>query len=158
LVSGGIGIAPLVFLSQILSRKGYSHEFLAGFKSSLELIPLRRIVPFDIKLQVITEDGSEDSRGMVSDLLAKRLEEHKGSQKGNLFLYSCGPTAMQVKVSKMARHHSIPCQVSLESVMACGVGACQGCVVPSSPEGMRYLRVCKEGPVFWSHQINWELL
>ena len=73
-------------------------------------------------------------------------------QKTHLVLYACGPHAMLAAVSRIAAEHSIPCYVSMEERMACGLGACMGCSVPMKAGG--YKRVCKEGPVFDSREID----
>ena len=68
-------------------------------------------------------------------------------------IYACGPNAMLASVSRLAAEHSIPCYVSMEERMACGLGACMGCSVPMKAGG--YKRACKEGPVFDSREIDW---
>ena len=102
-------------------------------------------------MHIATEDGSAGTRGMSTDILNTFLS--KQEKKSHLALYACGPRAMLVAVSRVAEEHSIPCYVSLEERMACGLGACMGCAVGMKAGG--YKRVCKEGPVFDSREIDW---
>jgi dihydroorotate dehydrogenase electron transfer subunit len=88
---------------------------------------------------------------MSTDILNAFLT--KMEKKTRLALYACGPHAMLAAVSRIAALHSIPCSVSLEERMACGLGACMGCSVGMKAGG--YKRVCKEGPVFDSREIDW---
>ncbi len=89
---------------------------------------------------------------MATDILNMFLT--KMERRTHLVLYACGPHAMLAAVSKIAAEHSIPCYVSMEERMACGLGACMGCAIPMKTGG--YRRVCKDGPVFDSQEIEWE--
>jgi dihydroorotate dehydrogenase electron transfer subunit len=105
------------------------------------------------EFQIATEDGSDGREGVVTDLLADQIE--KGDRK-RLRIFACGPRPMLIRVAAMARENRIPCQVSLEAAMACGVGACQGCAIKASPGGDRpYLHVCTDGPVFPIEAVDW---
>jgi dihydroorotate dehydrogenase electron transfer subunit len=91
-------------------------------------------------------------QGTVLDLMEDRRHELLGKEPA---LYVCGPPGMLKGVARWARSEGIPCQVSLESPMACGVGVCLGCSVRASGDA-EYLRVCQEGPVFDARAIDWE--
>ncbi|MBN1848221.1 MAG: dihydroorotate dehydrogenase electron transfer subunit [Deltaproteobacteria bacterium] len=153
LVAGGIGVAPLFFLAQTIHTT--NTQIMMGFGSSNEIIPVDVMGDFKIQYSISTDDGTHGHGGLVTELLATSLEKHTW-HPSSLSLFSCGPKPMLKRVAEMALEHHIPCQVSIEAVMACGMGACQGCVVRSgSHETQTYQYVCKDGPVFFSHQIDW---
>jgi dihydroorotate dehydrogenase electron transfer subunit len=144
LVAGGMGIAPMGFLGRRLKSLKLKHELLYGCRSSSELIPS------DIKIcSISSDDGSCGKKGLVTSLLPDKLESCQ-----NPVVYACGPWPMLKAVARICQNKNIPCQVSLESFMACGVGACQGCVVRSSDGS--YISVCDKGPVFDSRLIDWD--
>jgi len=150
-VAGGIGIAPLVSLMQSLNRRPC--ECLIGCRTAAELVPLDGLVPPDGVIRVITDDGSSGRRGLVTDLLEERLGR---KEKPPGLICACGPQPMLREVARLAAEAHVSCQVSLEARMACGVGACQGCVVAASAgAGGGYLRVCREGPVFDAEEVDW---
>ena len=153
LVGGGIGIAPLVFFGQFYREmKG---PFMMGFRSDKDVISPRRITGDDTGFLVATDDGTRGHPGPVTDLLEERLR----GNGGEVAVYTCGPKPMLRKVAQITMALGIPCQVSLEARMACGLGACQGCAVKaSSDSGKSYVHVCKEGPVFEAEEIDWERL
>jgi dihydroorotate dehydrogenase electron transfer subunit len=151
LIGGGSGFPPLHFLS--LRAGARAHLFL-GSRNRECLPPVSVIKSFSKrveKVHIATEDGSSGRRGMSTDMLESFLNrmEHKTS----LVLYACGPHGMLAAVSRIAAEHSLPCFVSMEERMACGLGACMGCSIPVKTGG--YQRVCKEGPVFDSREIDW---
>jgi len=103
---------------------------------------------------VATEDGSLGEQGVVTKVLEQRLAALNGAAS----IFACGPHGMLHAVAAIADRRSIPCQVSLEGYMACGMGACLGCVAPGrdhSPETPDFLCVCTDGPVFDSAQLKW---
>ena len=154
LVAGGIGAAPLHFLAGTLKFRPM--EFMAGFGTSGDIIPLSQETGYATGISIATDDGSQGYPGMVTGLLDEYLS---GDAHGKdlMSIYACGPSAMLKKVSFIASHRNIPCQVSLEALMACGLGACQGCAVKiqSQDDQPFYRHVCKDGPVFPSHIIDW---
>jgi dihydroorotate dehydrogenase electron transfer subunit len=101
-------------------------------------------------VEIVTDDGSEGRAGLVSGLVEERLGSDAPGQ-----VFAVGPAAMLRKVIELALDAQIPCQVSLESRMACGVGACLGCVVRvrSTDEQPQYKRVCVDGPVFDAREV-----
>jgi dihydroorotate dehydrogenase electron transfer subunit len=157
LVSGGIGIAPLIFLAQVM--KGRDMEFMAGFSSSAEIIDPGNIGFSANNISLATDDGTKGYAGTVTDLLEKFLKKQSG-QITTFSLYSCGPSPMLKRIASIAIDYNITCQVSMETAMACGLGACQGCAVKASSfeDAPLYYRVCKEGPVFGSDRIDWSCI
>ena len=144
LVGGGAGIAPLLHLSKCLAAKGVHPDILLGGRTAA-LIPVREeFLPFGT-LHIATEDGSLGHRGMVT--------QHPIFPYTYDHIYTCGPTPMMKAVARHALECGIACELSLENLMACGIGACLCCVVDSD-QGHRC--VCKEGPVFNANQLkNW---
>ncbi len=147
LVGGGIGIPPLLELAKQLKCKktvvlGYRDEntFLADeFRQYADVL-------------IATEDGSVGTKGFVTDCIEQNDIEANA-------LYSCGPLPMLKSVAKLAEQAGIPAYVSLEERMACGIGACLGCVVKTKDKdahtNVNNARICKEGPVFNAKDIDW---
>ena len=153
LVAGGIGVAPLLFLAQHTGTAPI--QLLMGFGSAVEIISLEQILDRPIDFIIATDDGSAGHAGPVKDLLEARLN-HGEFEKDAASIFTCGPEPMMKKVAAMALERGIPCQVSLEAAMACGVGACQGCSVKAaSKEDRTYCHVCSDGPVFPVKAIDW---
>lgn len=153
LIGGGMGIAPLIFLSQSLVHDNF--EFMAGFGSAGDVITPRTLLDIDIEIDVSTDDGTEGYSGFVTDMFHEYLDKNA---HGNelLSVFTCGPGLMMKKVAEQALGSNIRCQTSLEAIMACGLGACQGCAVQTSPgEEQKYYHVCKDGPVFSAEVIDW---
>ncbi len=150
LIAGGMGVAPLVFLAQRLLRPcGARNDtiVLIGAKTKEQLLCMQEFKALGCAVKIATDDGSLGFKGRVTDLLKIVLARTKTSG-----LFSCGPRPMLKAVSEIARENKIPAQLSLEEHMACGIGACLGCVV--STQG-GYRRVCKDGPVFSSEELTW---
>jgi dihydroorotate dehydrogenase electron transfer subunit len=152
LAAGGVGLAPLTFLA--LALDGRPRELLIGYPSAAESLPLEELGLQNLPVSLATDDGTLGHRGPVTDLVAARLEK---AAQDIATLYACGPLPMLKKVAALAERHAVPCQVALETAMACGLGACQGCVVPSRDRPF-YHRVCREGPVFSTADLDWENL
>ena len=151
LIGGGIGIAPLLFLNQFrLENKG---SLMMGFRSARDIISPQKIAGGEGDFAVATDDGSQGHHGPVTDL----LEDFLGKNSRKVAVCACGPKPMLKKVAERTMALRIPCEVSLEANMACGLGACQGCAVKASvSSGKSYLYVCREGPVFDAEAIDWE--
>lgn len=152
LVSGGMGIAPLIFLiDELLSGKP---RICVLFGTSnrerlLYSIDLKRLVR---KLLIATDDGSCGYKGPVVDLLSDAIGEFAPER-----IYACGPEAMLHKVADVCAEHKIPTQVCLERQMGCGVGACLSCVCKVKQDRKEiFKRVCIDGPVFAAEDIIWE--
>ncbi len=142
LVGGGAGIAPLLHLSKCLHSKGVQPTILLGGRN-IDLIPVRdEFTPYGT-VGFATEDGSLGEKGLVT--------QHSLFTADYDHIYTCGPTPMMKAVARYALDKGIECEVSLENMMACGVGACLCCVVDSD-EGHKC--VCKEGPVFNAKKLS----
>ena len=151
LVAGGSGFPPLHFLTQ---RAGSRAHLFLGSRNKECLPPASIVRSFKEtadKVHIATDDGSAGVQGTSTDILNAFLT--KMEQKAHIVLYACGPQAMLAAVSRIAAEHGIPCYVSMEERMACGLGACMGCSIPMKAGG--YKRACKEGPVFDSREIEW---
>jgi len=146
LVGGGCGVAPLLFLAQSLSSKGVKPDILIGGRTSDDLLEVERYRQYG-NVMLITEDGSEGEKGLVTDhsILNREQLEYR-------MIYCCGPDPMMKAVAKIAGIHAIPCEVSLENTMACGFGVCLCCVTPTTSGNQR---VCVEGPVFNTKALLW---
>ncbi len=149
LVAGGTGIASLNMLVKRLAEgRGFKGgALLIGGKTSGDIIPFKKYIDMGYKVEITTEDGSLGKKGLVTDLLEERVSDKS-------VIFACGPNEMLKKVLEIARSRGIPSQLSLESVMACGVGVCLGCAVEVEGEE-RYKLVCKDGPVFKGEEIRW---
>ena len=157
LVAGGIGVAPLLFLSQYLKRKEVAHELMVGVRTKEEIFFPDEILQPSEEVSIATDDGSQGHHGPVTDLLDIRLRPQE-KRTGAVHLFTCGPEAMLRRVAETAAEKGIPCQVSLEAAMACGLGACLGCAVKGSEDADRpYLHVCKDGPVMPSRWVDWSI-
>jgi NAD(P)H-flavin reductase len=138
LVGGGVGIAPLAIWQDELP----SADVLLGFRDRAHaegagLLTAPRIA---------TDDGSVGRHGLVTELLAGALDEDHSRE-----VYACGPPAMLEAVRALCAEREVPAQLALESGMACGYGACFGCVVPTS---RGYVRLCVEGPVLDADELE----
>jgi len=147
LVAGGIGVAPLLPLAESLHDRGRDVVVLVGARTSDGLLCEAEFRAMGFEVEVTTEDGSRGRQGLVSELVEGKLAASASE------IVACGPAPMLAAVARLAADHGAACQVSLEAVMGCGVGACMGCVVPASDGGRR--RVCMEGPVFDAREIEW---
>ncbi len=136
LVGGGAGIAPLLHLAKVLVTRGIQPTILLGGRTA-ELIPARTDFEPYGKVCIATDDGSLGHKGLVVS--------HPAFAEQYDIIYTCGPTPMMKAVARSAEERGIRCEVSLENMMACGVGACL-CCVTDTDEGHRC--VCKDGPVF----------
>jgi len=149
LVAGGIGIAPLLFLSGKIKAKN-KIAFL-GAKKRSQVLCEKEFKDSGCDVKIATDDGSLGFKGRVTDLLKKALAASRGREKPAI-IYACGPRPMLKVVCNVAGKMNIPAQVSLEEHMSCGIGACLGCVVKTK-KGLE--RVCKEGPVFDAKELLW---
>ncbi|HBT47746.1 MAG TPA: dihydroorotate dehydrogenase electron transfer subunit [Peptococcaceae bacterium] len=152
LVAGGLGIAPLFFLARVAAAGGYQVTLYVGARSRDGLLRLETLQGLAVEVQRATDDGSAGFAGPVTSLLARHLEykQYDG-------IFACGPRAMLAEVAKLAGQRGIPAEVSLEERMACGLGACRGCVVALYGEdgSIAYENVCSAGPVFPAEKIVW---
>ncbi len=151
LIGGGLGIAPMLFLAKELARRQKdpgTDLIILGGKNAGDVEPLvDDFSQFGMHLLTTTDDGSYGQHGRVLDAL-KNVELAAGTQ-----VYACGPEAMMAAVSGHCAEIGLSCQVSVESFMACGMGACLGCNRPVQKGG--YAHVCIDGPVFEAKELIW---
>jgi dihydroorotate dehydrogenase electron transfer subunit len=139
LVGGGVGIAPLAILQDTLAAS----TVLLGFRDRARAEGAALLHG----ARVATDDGSVGHHGLVTDLLAEEL-----ARDPHAVVYACGPAPMLEGVRALCEQRQVPAQLALEAGMACGFGACFGCVVPRRGGG--YLRVCLDGPVVDAAQLE----
>lgn len=153
LVGGGVGAASLVALLECIPPRARSATWaLVGARSGRQLWCGQEMSKMGAKVLLASQDGLEGFHGTVLELLQ---HEEARLLRESTQVFACGPKEMLREVSKWAAGKGVPCQVSLETPMACGVGLCLGCAVRLS--GSRgYARACQEGPVFRSEQIQWD--
>ena len=160
LVAGGIGVAPLIALAETLvSRLSGSPvnrlKVLIGACKKEHILCEKDFKKLGAEVIITTEDGSKGHKGLVTDLLRNTQDARRTT------IYACGPAAMLKAVAKIAEKMRIPCQVSMEERMACGVGVCLGCPVKVKMQNAKrstqyeYKMVCKDGPVFNAEEISW---
>ena len=145
LVGGGVGTAPLLYLGAQMNLMGMRPTFLLGARTKDMLLQMEDFLRVG-DVYVTTEDGSAGEKGFVTQhsiLFKQRFD----------CISVCGPSPMMKAVAKFARANSVPCEVSLENMMACGLGACL-CCVEKTVKGN--VCVCTEGPVFDINELTWE--
>jgi dihydroorotate dehydrogenase electron transfer subunit len=155
LIAGGMGVAPLLFLAERIRghqvTKSPSHKLVViiGAKTKSHIICEKEFKNLGYDVKIATDDGSAGFKGHITDLLKNKLlaADHRLST-----IYACGPKPMLKELARIAKVNNLPAQVSLEAHMACGIGACLGCVV-NTEDGFK--RVCKDGPVFRADEIVW---
>ena len=144
LIGGGVGVAPLLYLGKKAKEAGANVKFLLGARTENDLLELEKFEAVG-DVFVSTENGGKGEKGFVT--------QHSVLNSGSFSLIACcGPMPMMKAVAKIAKDKSIECEVSLENVMACGLGACL-CCVEDTVEGN--VCVCKEGPVFNIKRLKW---
>jgi len=156
-VAGGIGIAPLVFLAEMLRRDAPPERLemilYIGAKCSAGLLGIDRMNSFGAEVRVSTDDGSAGFEGPVTDLFREDLLSFTAS-KTEVFV--CGPNPMLKRMGEIIADYPVACQVLMEERMACGMGACLGCTIEvRTPTGVEYRQVCTDGPVFDLREIVW---
>ena len=145
LVGGGVGIAPLIYLSRLL--KDQKPILLIGGKNKDEVFWEEYLKEYADKIYITTDDGSVGFKGFTIQLMPEILKENNIDA-----IYTCGPNIMMEGVAKLAYEHDIDCQVSLEKRMACGIGVCLGCTFEGKRTKKRR-KVCTEGPVFEAKEV-----
>jgi len=152
MVAGGIGVAPIVFLaSQLKSNKvniSRCRMFLGG-RSKDDILCFDDFDQLKIAVQLTTDDGSAGSKCLVTHPLEMALTERPPD-----ILYACGPQEMLKSVVVLAQKFAVKCQVSVETMMACGMGACLGCAIEQGGASEKYLHACYDGPVFDANAIK----
>ncbi|HWC27154.1 MAG TPA: hypothetical protein VG474_11275 [Solirubrobacteraceae bacterium] len=138
LAGGGVGIPPLAGWADALAAAGLHASAVLGFRDAHHAAGARLLEHADVS--VATDDGAVGHHGLVTELLAAEL-----ARDPYAVVYACGPPRMLEAVRALCAEHDVPAQLALEAAMACGFGACYGCVVPIRDGG--YLRICVDGPV-----------
>jgi dihydroorotate dehydrogenase electron transfer subunit len=165
LVAGGIGIAPLMeWMHQLklgtgggFSASSLETHLFYGARTAAELLPPESFGGLGVKVHWCTDDGSFGYHGLVTRLLQETVQREKLKPA---VVYACGPLAMQFHVARWALANGTASQLSLEALMACGLGACLGCALPAhhptDPTADFYVHVCKDGPIFSAGSIKWQ--
>jgi dihydroorotate dehydrogenase electron transfer subunit len=145
LVAGGIGLAPIYFLARRRRAAGLPFDLILGGLSRSALPDETFFSRDGLRPLVATDDGSRGFRGTAADLLEQQLRLSPVPAR----IHACGPLPMLARVVELGRAYGVPTHISLESVLACAVGACLGCAFPFKSGGViEYRRVCRDGPVF----------
>jgi dihydroorotate dehydrogenase electron transfer subunit len=146
LAAGGIGIAPIRFLATELVARGMDpkriHLFLGG-RSQSDLLCREDFKTMGIPLTVTTDDGSDGDQCLITDPLQIAIQQRKPDM-----VYACGPPGMLACIAGIVRRCQVSCQVSVETMMACGMGVCLGCAVQPRQPQEAYWHACIHGPVF----------
>ncbi len=160
LVAGGVGVASMHALAESLVEKRAVVTLAVGGRR-MERLPLnmaevkprrwrdKDLADLGVRLEVITETGDVGRRGMATDLLADILAE---AGTGRPHVFACGPWPMMKETARMAAERDIPCQVLLEEMMGCGIGACLSCACRTKTG---IARVCVDGPAFDAGSVDW---
>lgn len=143
LIGGGVGVAPLLQLGKVLKLRGHQPEFLLGARSEADLLELDMFREIG-NVNISTDDGSFGEPGLVT--------ANSALERDWDMIYCCGPAPMMKAVAIKARQAGVECEVSLENMMACGLGACL-CCVEKTVKGN--VCVCTEGPVFNINELTW---
>lgn len=153
LVGGGIGLVPLLLLAETLVARGDKVRLLMGGRTRDDILCVTEFERLGVETYVATDDGSLGEAGYVTKVLERKLGKFP-----QVDVFACGPMPMLRAVAAICAERQVGLQVSLEAHMACGVGACLGCVVKGaghSEAAPRYLCTCKAGPVFDAADLDW---
>jgi len=175
LAAGGMGAGPLLHLAKVLTEDYSDVKIIAfaGAKTAKELpyerkldeisrqlgFSLAEFAAHGIESQVATDDGSAGYHGLVTDCLVEWLKQ-EDVRRDETIIYGCGPEAMLARLAEIGAEHRIDCQVSMERLMACGIGVCMSCAVECRTErpGVTvYKLCCKDGPVFEGKEVVFAL-
>ena len=148
LVGGGIGVPPLLGQAAFTAKNSTA---ILGFRSADRTMLVEDYRDYCEAVYLCSDDGSLGRHGFVDAQLKDILEKDKNFTA----VLACGPKPMLKNVAKVAAEYGVPCQVSLEERMACGVGACLGCAVQMADGTMKH--VCKDGPVFDAKEVDWNV-
>jgi dihydroorotate dehydrogenase electron transfer subunit len=147
LIGGGVGNAPLYYLSKKLREKGSSITYLFGSGKSEYVFLRERYMDMSDHFILATDDGSEGFKGYITECAGEVIKSKKFD-----FVYACGPSVMMKKITELLAEMTVPVEVSLENYFGCGIGLCSGCTVEA---GGALKRACVNGPVFDGRLINW---
>jgi len=172
LIGGGVGVPPMIFMAKTLKEQGLEPMVILGSEVKFPFSPVisklkatnipdsvNTTMPLLEELGIPARCASQQAypgtyKGYVTDLAKLWLEGLDESERAQVMVYACGPLPMLKAVHKLAKEFDLPCQVSLEEYMACGIGGCAGCVVRVQEGNVAAMRrVCVDGPVFDSYQV-----
>ncbi|NTW27774.1 MAG: dihydroorotate dehydrogenase electron transfer subunit [Coriobacteriia bacterium] len=148
LVAGGLGAAPLAMLAEKMAQRGIAVTVALGTPTAERLFGREDFERIARQVVVATDDGSAGEHGFVTVAAERLLSEQRFD-----LVCTCGPEAMERAIARLASAHRVRCQVSLERLMACGIGACLSCIV-STRDGLK--RACVDGPVFDAEEVVWD--
>ena len=153
LVCGGVGITPMLLTAKAAKAAGKKVTLCYGARNEGAFVPVEAFEALGVDVRFATEDGSRGRKGFVTDVMAEVLEEVKTDS----VVASCGPEPMLAAVAELTEKRDVPCYVSLENTMSCGVGICFGCVCKTRDAAGKtdYRRTCVEGPVFDARKVVW---
>ena len=152
IIGGGIGVFPLYELAKCAKKLNKNVNIYLGFRSKDFVVLEEEFKNISNQFIITTDDGSYAEKGFAINYLEKDIKESKIDA-----IYACGPLPMLKAVQKLAIEKNIPCQISLEERMGCGLGVCLGCAVKtaqSSKDAPEYWHVCKAGPVFQAKDVE----
>lgn len=176
-IAGGVGVASVLLAAKAVVARGRKAHLYYGARNAASVVDVDLFTEHGIGVSPATDDGSLGFRGTVVDAVKASRE-----RRAHTGLAACGPTPMLHAVARAASELGVRAQVSLEEAFGCGVGACWGCVVPHEVDAagapaeligtsgpaptlavaagddgrpFAYVRVCREGPVFWAHALRW---
>jgi dihydroorotate dehydrogenase electron transfer subunit len=151
LVAGGIGLAPLLLLSRVLSRRGVTADLFYGGRNESDVLKRSSFEGFlgAHRCRYATDDGSLGRRALVTELLRGELASGASYRR----VYACGPLPMFRALEPLLLEKGLDASFAMESEMACGFGVCLGCVVPM--KGGRFATLCKEGPCVAPESVDW---
>ncbi len=157
MVAGGVGLGPFLTLAEALRAAGTTSTLFYGARRASELYHVETFERLGVRTVLSTEDGTRGTRGFITAPLAAALDRADATR---IKLFVCGPTPMMRAVARLAASHGIPCDVSLEQTMGCGLGGCYSCVVLARDDSgpPRYVRSCIDGPVFDAGRVVWEAI
>lgn len=146
IVAGGIGVAPFPYLTAEFARRGTPLRTFLGARSAA-----RAVTEGLAHVELATDDGSAGYHGTIVACMADSLAARPVERPR---IFACGPTRMLEAVQQYALAHGIPCELSLESEMACGIGICQGCPIEHREKDRKYALVCTDGPCFEAGDVT----
>ena len=156
IIGGGIGVFPLYELGKRLGEAGTENvNTYLGFRNKDFVVLENEFGNISSKLTITTDDGSYKEQGFAINKLKEDIEIKEANGDKIDIIFACGPLPMLKAVKQLAIEKHIPCQISLEEKMACGLGVCLGCAVKlAETEDLQYKHVCKDGPVFWAKDVE----
>jgi dihydroorotate dehydrogenase electron transfer subunit len=152
IVAGGIGVAPLLFLSRYLVKneiKTSKCKAYIGGRSVDDILCKTAFEDLGFSVEITTDDGSLGDQCLVTHPMEVDIKKNPPDM-----IYACGPQPMLNCVAGIANTYEIPCQLSIETMMACGIGACMGCAIESRKGDGGYYHACVDGPVFDANQLH----